>query len=72
MSRSSYSGASSSDSTSPAAAATPVLGPRSMHGVDRTDTGAGGDLAVTGVRQVVRFTGWREAVTWTEESREEQ
>lgn len=45
----SYCAVSSSNSTSPVAAVTPVFGPRSVHGVDRADTGAGGDLAVTGV-----------------------
>lgn len=49
---------------SPVAAARTVVGPRSRHGVHRADAGAGRDLAVAGVRQVVRFAGGEEGVTW--------
>lgn len=50
--------------SSPVGAAAPFIRPRSWHGVHRTDTRAGRDLAVAGVRQVVCFTGWQESVTW--------
>lgn len=48
-----------------AGASAPFVRPRSWHRVHRTDTGAGGDLAVAGVRQVVRFAGCQESATWT-------
>lgn len=48
----------------PVGAAAPFIRPQSWHGVHRTDTRAGRDLAVAGVRQVVCFAGWQESVTW--------
>lgn len=43
--------------------AAPVVEPRGRDRVHRTDAGAGGDLAVAGVRQVVCLTGREEGIT---------